>query len=322
MRREQMNPTSFHPEADRIEDQAAVWAARLRGGSMTDADRSLLANWLAGDPEHVAILARYRELSARLDLGFGAAADPRVTQRRRWRSVGVILAAAAAVVITALWFTGRPREFSTTIGERHLAALADGSRIELNAQTRLTVQFGRHERRVELTRGEALFTVAKDPERPFVVTTPAGVVRVTGTVFNVRAARDAHVEVTVLEGHVRVQPAAANEAASLVPGRQASLTSAHVDVHPLAGETTQDVIAWRQGQTVFSDTPLREVMERFAAYSTCAITVAPEVADLRIGGRYSLDDLDGVLGAMERALPVRVERGAAGAVTILPANAR
>jgi transmembrane sensor len=234
-------------------------------------------------------------------------------------------------VVIFLTLSSRPMAFATKIAERHIATLADGSRIELNAQTELTVELGRHERYVRLARGEALFSVAKDPARPFVVETRGGVVRVTGTIFNVRAARDnsggngpARVEVTVLEGHVRVHAAQApaTEDAALTLGQQASMTAERVDLHALAPDKLQDVVAWRKGEAVFDDTPLREVMERFAAYHPRAITVAADVADIRLGGRYSLDDLEGALEAIERALPVRVERGAAGAVKILASTAR
>ena len=223
-------PTS-HPEAERIEDEAAVWAARLRGGALTDADRALLQAWLERDPEHRWVLSRYRELSAELDGHFDGGAEPFVqqaTRRRHRRIVAGVLAAAAALAVLFIVLGARPQEFATRLAERHIATLADGSRIELNAQTRLTVKLTRHERHVRLLQGEALFTVAKDPLRPFVVDTPAGAVRVTGTVFNVRTSPAApghgegvRAEVTVLEGHVRVRPttAGAEDDTALVPGR-------------------------------------------------------------------------------------------------------
>src|SRR6185503_6672775 len=148
--------------------------------------------------------------------------------------------------------------------------LDDGSRIELNAQTHLEVDFSRHERHVRLLRGEALFIVAKDAARPFIVTTPSGTVRVTGTIFNVRAARPItgadRVEVTVLEGHVRVRPADAADDASLKVGSRAIVARDRIAVSTLAETAVQDVVAWRQGMAHFEDTPLQDVIERFGAY--------------------------------------------------------
>jgi transmembrane sensor len=77
-------------------------------------------------------------------------------------------------------------------------------------------------------------------------------------------------------------------------------------IRDLPEGAAQDVIAWRQGQVVFNDTPLGEVIKRFAAYHARTITVDAKAADLRLGGRYSLDDLDGLLESIETILPVRV----------------
>ena len=321
-----MNPMSREADFERIEDEASVWAARLHSGAMTDADREALAAWLEQDPERRWVLSRYRELTAQLDRQLGAGAEPPVeaefaVQRRRWRRWTMITAAAAAIVIMAVVLIGRPQEFATKTAERHLAALADGSRVELNARTVLTVDFGKAERRVRLAHGEALFSVAKDPARPFVVETPAGAVRVTGTVFNVRTATAERVEVTVLEGTVRVQPEhAAEKTATLTADKQALLGGESVDVHTLPTGGAQDVTAWRQGQAVFEDTPLADAIERFAAYHARTMSVDPAAADLRLGGRYSLDDLDGFLSELQRVLPVRMVLGEKGAVRIVPAR--
>ncbi|MBM3855188.1 MAG: DUF4880 domain-containing protein [Verrucomicrobia bacterium] len=315
--------TEVTHEAERIEEEASLWAARLRGGAMTDADRSRLADWLARDPEHGAVLARYRELAAQLDEHLDSGATERAGgARRRWWFAAVGLGAAAAITLAWIGWAARAREFSTATAERHVASLRDGTRVELNAQTKLAVDFTRGERRVRLARGEAFFVVAKEAARPFVVETPAGSVRVTGTAFNVRAATATRTEVTVLEGHVRVRPAVAGDDAALTSGRQAILSAERIEVRTLGDAAAQDAAAWRTGLGVFEDTPLRDALERFAAYHTRTVTVAPEVADLRLGGRYALDDLDGALEAIERTLAVRVERGAAGAVRIVAAGAR
>jgi ferric-dicitrate binding protein FerR (iron transport regulator) len=70
-----MSSTSHQVEIERIEDEAAIWAARLRGGGMTDADRARLAAWLERDPEHRCVLGRYRELCAGLDEQFGSVTE-------------------------------------------------------------------------------------------------------------------------------------------------------------------------------------------------------------------------------------------------------
>jgi transmembrane sensor len=118
---------------------------------------------------------------------------------------------------------------------------------------------------------------------------------------------------------VRAAGAAATDEA-VTPGRQAVISGGQVAVRPLPEGAAQDAMAWRQGQTVFDNTPLGEAIERFAAYHARTITVDPAVADLRLGGRYSLGDLDGLLESVESVLPVHVLREPDGTVQIAAAR--
>ena len=305
---------------DRLDEQASLWATRIEGG-LGDRDRAELAAWLAADERHRHALARYCALSVLLDARLGGVGR-RTAGWRRFRPVIAAAALAAAAVVALVTAPGlRPREFSTTTGERRTVMLDDGSTIELNARTSLLVDYHRRERRLTLARGEAWFRVEKDPARPFVVATPAGSIRVTGTQFDVRTGRQGRVEVTVLEGCVRLHaPGGAPAGEPAAAGSQALLAGGGVSVHPLPGGAARDAVAWRNGQTVFENTPLSEAVERFAAYDDRPVSVDPAVADLRLGGRFSLSDLDGLLDSVERVLPVRVHRDQGGAVRIAPAG--
>lgn len=316
-----------HAQLEQIEETAAQWAARLDGGGMTVQDHAALATWLDANPAHRRAFAGYCEISARLDehlethlaTAVDAAINAHTTNPRRRRMIGgVLLAAAAAVAIVFSWQPSASRDLATHLAERYVTTLADGSRVELNAQTEITVHFHARERRVRFTQGEALFNVAKDAVRPFVVESPAGHVRVTGTEFNLRAASSDEIEVTVLEGTVRVRPPGdAAAETSVAPDHQALVREGRVTLRPLPAGAAQDVVAWRQGQVIFEATPLRAAVERFAAYHARTIVVDPRAAELRIGGRYSLADLDGWLESLEGVLPVRISHGAGGAVRIL-----
>jgi transmembrane sensor len=234
--------------------------------------------------------------------------------------------AAAALAFGAFWFTHRPEEFSTQVAQRQHITLADGSHADLNARTRLSARMRGRDRHVRLEQGEAYFEVAKDPARPFYVETAAGTVRVTGTKFNVRTSPTGLLEVTVLEGSVNVATAvgaASRRAATgdadfhLKPQDQVTVTDDVASEQRLTASTTDDVIAWRDGKVAFDDTPLAVAAERFAAYNGRTVTVAPEAAGLRLGGRYTLDDFDRFLVSLEKALPVKALRGENGAVRIV-----
>lgn len=307
------------------QDAAALWAARIDGGGLSAAQRVELEAWLQRDPARRALLSAYCQLSVDLEgqLPAVVAGGPAASRRSRWHGLAVAAGLAAALAL-GIGLTTRPRQpdapatIATAPARRQTITLADGTRADLNAQTTLRVDFrDRAQRLVRLDHGEALFTVAKNPERPFVVETPGGRIRVTGTIFNLRADARGQLEVTVLEGSVEVAPHAATEPLCLLPGDQVRLADGRLFVRRGRPELTTDAAAWRDGQIVFDELPLGEAAARFAAYHGRAIEVAPEVAQLRLGGRYSLDDLDGFLAALARVLPVRVERGPNGATRVV-----
>src|SRR5271157_4025698 len=180
-----MSPTerSFDP----TEETASLWAARLDGGSLTESDRAELEAWLAGDPGRRALLEGFRKLSSDLDLlmpelvaagSFEMPARRQAARPRRspaWLAAGAF--AVAAVAVAAVWFGwtgGRAERLTAPVAQRRSFTLADGTRVELNANTSVTVESERAERRVQLADGEAFFEVTKDRARPFVVETPAG----------------------------------------------------------------------------------------------------------------------------------------------------
>jgi len=312
---------------EQIERQAALWTARLENGDISSAERFELEEWLRADPEHGYVLSRYRELHAGLAAQVPLLLDASevegvVAKATRWnriRRAGVpALAAAAALVVGAAIWWMLPTQVQTVSRERRAVVLEDGSRVELNAQTSLEVSIGRSIRRVKLVHGEALFQVTRDPARPFVVETPRGTVRVTGTVFNVRDNDAAAVEVTLLEGSVQLTPLEhPGIPVVLAPNEQAVIREEAITRSVLNPEEVQNLTAWRVGQVAFAAAPLREALARFASYHQGRITVDDSAAGLRVGGRYSLDDLDGFLAALEQALPVHVLRGEAGRIRIV-----
>jgi transmembrane sensor len=300
------NPSS---ESD-IEEQASLWAARLDGSTLSSSDRAELEAWLARDSARAELLSRYRDLSSDLaqvlpDLAAaGAIESPRVehrASRRAWSARWIAAAAlACAVVAAAVWYdTARPRpeSIATASSQRGSFTLSDGTRVELNANTSAQFQNGRSERRIRLAEGEAYFVVTKDKERPFFVETPAGTVRVTGTVFDVRVAATSELEVTVVEGTVQVRPggpdAEESESKVLHAGDQLTSLEGTAVVRALPAGAVDDALAWRRGLIVCKGMPLTEAVARFAHYNGIRITVTPGAASQTaggIGGIFGIDD--------------------------------
>ena len=318
----------FDPAAD---ERAALWAARLDGSSFSAEDRAELDAWLAASPTHRTLLSQYCQFSADLEqhlpalvesgaVSMPAIASPARRRLRSWRAlwVGGFLGAATAAVALTLHLSApdiESRNVATAVAQRQALTLSDGSRIELNAHTTLRVELARDERRVRLAQGQAFFAVSKDPKRPFIVETPSGSVRVTGTSFDVRTESAASLEVTVLEGSVQVRSGSAAPFA-LGAYDAISVTPAGAALESLSPNALADRLAWREGRVVFNDTPLRDALARFSRYHGRNLTAAPAVADLRIGGRFSLDDLDGFFTALEAIHPVQILRDPDGSIQV------
>lgn len=233
---------------------------------------------------------------------------------------------AAALALFAWLGAGGPETIVTGLAERRVAALEDGTRLHLNAQSEIELVPAAGDRRIRLLRGEAAIVAGHGAARPLRLETPAGTIRVTGARFNVRTLSSGGVEITVLAGNVTVRSGDTGAAGgggetAVVAGAQAVLSAAGVSVREI-GAAVHDVAAWREGQVVFDNATLREALERFGPYHRQPIVIDPAVADLPLGGRYRLDDLTGLLEAVARVLPVDVIRESDGRVRIGAAGQR
>jgi len=331
-----MNTVPSSPDP-RVDEQASLWAARLEGSVLSAQDRTALDAWLAENPSHRARLSEYCQFSADLEqhlpelVATGAVQMPTTRQpsSRRWAiklMIGSSLAAAAAVAF--LFFPSHVATQSTSVmsplAQRQTITLADGSRVELNAHTSLQIEIDQKNRHVRLADGEAFFSVAKDTARPFIVETPSGAVRVTGTVFNVRADTEASLEVTVVEGSVQVRAGtdATRAPVMLHPNEQLSAKGSAVEVAVLSAGDLNNALAWREGQIVFAGTPLREALARFARYHGRGITVDADAAQIPIGGRFGLDDLSGFFNVLENGFPLQVTHEVNGMIHVSRRNER
>jgi ferric-dicitrate binding protein FerR (iron transport regulator) len=237
----------------------------------------------------------------------------RLTKRRRRRRA--VRGAAALLIVafvTAFWVVPHVRDTDRIVtlpGQRQTLTLADGSRVDLNARTVLATDFRRGRRSVRLDRGEAFFVVAQRDGDPFIVETPDGAIRVTGTEFNVRLPGDGPAEVTLMEGTVVLEPtgrAPAVPSMTLKPGDRAAMAGVATTVRLLGAAELGRVMAWREGRIVFDGEPLAGAVARYAEFHGVTIEVAPAVAALRVGGSYPLHDLQEFFRAVESTHGVRV----------------
>jgi len=199
-----------------------------------------------------------------------------------------------------------------------------GTRIDLSAQTRLAVSLYRHERVVELSHGEALFTVTPDASRPFRVRTRGGEVEVVGTVFTV-SDRGGAISLAVEEGHVRFHPAPRDArwytlsrgGAPLDLRANTSISWRDGDVEPVRRIDPESVAAWRNGWLWFDNQRLDEALPAINAFRTRPLTTAsPAVNALRLTGRFRSADANSASALLEAILPLRAETRANGDVVL------
>lgn len=229
--------------SDAIFNEAADWLIEIRDGALEARDLIRFNAWLRRSPENIdayleaaaiweeipllaggmdidvdAIVEHARAQSNITEIGHYApqpAAETADARRkstsRRWSwpyaAAIALLAVLVSVLTLGLW-PASSELYSTAIGEQRSIVLADGSVVHLDARSAVRVELLEHERRVELLTGQAVFSVAKDQRRPFVVSSNNTRVRAVGTEFNVHKMRS-RMTVTVLEGKVAVVPNAA-----------------------------------------------------------------------------------------------------------------
>ncbi|WP_336512654.1 FecR family protein [Stutzerimonas stutzeri] len=197
-------------------------------------------------------------------------------------------------------------DYRTAVGERRLVELSDGSRAWLNSDTALSVDMSGRQRALRLHRGEALFEVAHDPQRPFVVRAAEREVRALGTRFDVNLlGRHMHVEVS--EGIVQVDGADAPPL-RLIAGQQVSLGE-EMPVATVQPLDPDDASAWRRGKLIFNQRPLGDVLAQIERYLPGRILITDDaLRQHRISGVADLDDPAALLASLDRLQSVRISR--------------
>ncbi len=339
-----------------VEEEAAVWVWRLDDPAATEETWGAFEQWLARDARHRAAYDELRKLWRSLDMLAAAENEEKIatltaaqvpqrkkagqtSARRRGRARRIAASAIAASLLLAalgvFWFRSSNEEqtLATAVGQQLSAKLADGSMVDLNTNTIIETKFQTRRRDVELRKGEALFKVAHDTQRPFYVHAGNTVVRAVGTEFNVRLRDRDEVEVTVAEGRVEVTSGdststitAPSDAAPAKPkphetmldvGQRLSSKDA-APVETINPVRLRNALAWREGAIVFDGERLSRAVEELNRYTDVRLVVTdPGIADLRIGGRFSATDVDDFLRALSRVLPVQTRRAPTGRVVYI-----
>lgn len=230
----------------------------------------------------------------------------------RWR-VAAAVAGAIATLATA-WqlspYGYQPGRYRTGIGEQRMVELKDQTRIDLDASTSLRVRYSADARLVQLTEGQAQFSVAKDPARPFRVQAGNHTIVALGTVFTVDYA-DREVHVAMMDGRVAVvadQAEFAEAPIELSAGQELRMKE-DGRANVISDADLEAATAWREGKVIFRGETLEQAVRRLNRYSRVRIEIAdPSLAAERISGVFAAGDTAGFVSAVQQYLPVAVER--------------
>jgi transmembrane sensor len=300
--------------------EASEWFARFDGDDITAEDRRRFHAWQQRSPKHgqafqqIVDLWHAPDFSSALSSPKPASSIPAparpLPRRLAWISGAV---AATLSAITLLWFLSGDlliilqSDYRTTTGQQRTVHLPDHSSMTLNTDTAVAVNLAGGTRHIHLLKGEALFRVSRDPDRPFTVEHQGNVVRVLGTEFVVREQQQT-ITVTVVRGSVEVSRANATASAALLTaGQQISAgpdglgTPRHVD--------PADLTAWTARRLTVINAPLSDVIEEIQRYHPGVVWIwNPAIGRIRVTGIYDLSDTMETLKVLADTLPIRMDR--------------
>lgn len=310
-----------------VRDEAAQWFVAFCEEEVDPRACQQFYDWLRRSPEHVRAYlrisafwedagdlgkhARHRadEIVERalaesnvvaLDETLKGRSSSSLPKRRGAWLIAVAASCLGATLLTGLLLNRAPSVYSTASGERRALTLTDGSTVDLNARSRIRIDYSSTGRDVALLEGQALFKVARDPARPFVVHSDGASVRAIGTQFDVNRSHGSMI-VTVIEGRVAVtndrrmdgrNPSAESAASTtvLVAAGERVVAGAHTLNTPQPVNATA-ATAWTAGKLVFEAVPLQEVLDEFNRYLPKPLIVAdPGLLGVHISGVFSVDE--------------------------------
>ena len=328
-------PETAAKTADDIEREASEWLMRVDRDGGPEVSRALAA-WLGAHPRHRAAFLRISTAWRRADAlrrladphedpdidllapdrppamesitePAGAETRAAVTPlrprmfARRWALPAAV--AVALIVTTGLGMSAwiarseqATQAYATGVGEFHRISLPDGSAVSLNTDTKIRVAYSSTERRVELLQGEAQFEVARDADRPFIVTANESHVSVVGTTFVVRRRSAGSLDVLVSEGRVAIDSAPQT---LISAGQMALIRDGRVMTRTVDDITRR--IAWTEGMLIFNGETLSEAVAEFNRYNRRQLVIAdPQIASKTLGGAFKATNPDRFATALEK----------------------
>ncbi|GLX79447.1 histidine kinase [Thalassotalea insulae] len=329
------NVVSLH-NGNTIDDEASLWLVRLDNGHLSEQSKKELKHWLAADKRHPAALKAMADIWDDMDevlnsLDDKHSAPESVTLWPILKPIFTPFALAASISFFAIFIwlltpgSVEKNSYATITGQQLDATFDDGSIIHLNTNSRIETEFSDEKRLIKLVKGEALFEVAHDPERPFIVYVGDRLVQAIGTKFVVHL-HAKNVQVTVTDGKVKMSKVNVDSKLADIK----AINTADIqkdDIYLAKGdnvfvaneqapiitqfkpENIERELSWLDGKLIFDNEELFDVIEEVNRYFNIKIVLKdPSLHHIRISGRFDLDDSDALIEALELSFNIQSQR--------------
>lgn len=317
-----------HP--DPVIDQALEWVLRRQAGEVS---QDALEAWLQESSDRSEALSRvlavYQCPALTVSSAQTASASrgpvtvirrSQPARARRFAHLSILLVASIVVAIVVPltnsdWLMDLRADYRTKAGEIVTIGLPDGSRLQMNSQTAVSLDFDNGSRHVQLLKGEAYFEVVHDAAHPFRVTAGHGTVTVTGTAFNV--AREKALDLVHLDsGRIKVsRDGVQSNTVAMSPGQTATIDEAEIAFLP--EDEGQQRLAWRKGWIQISAIPLRDALAQIERHTHLTVVTLPTVSlNTPVSGSFRIAEADAAIESVATAAGARIARLPGGIIFI------
>jgi transmembrane sensor len=327
-----MHPSDHSMAQHDVNELAIEWLVKLRSGNLSEHDARAFADWLAQDGAHAASFAKAEAFLSEMTVAVnlprpldgeikpdaltnaqGTMVIKPIASRKSWLAIPIALAAAWLVAVglvlpsqSDVW-DDLLSDYHTRTGEIRDVTLADGSHLQLNTNTAVSVRFSNHRRLVTLHHGQARFSVAKDAARPFEVEANSLTFRALGTVFDVYKQSHA-INVIVQEHAITARVREDNKTVTIQAGQQWRYQG-ELDLPQPVTINLAQASAWQQHRLFINDRPLSELIEEVGRYRLGRIYLADkQLNNLRVTGVFPLDNPDDIITSVRKVLGLQLTR--------------
>lgn len=305
-----------------IEQTAIFWLTKEKEG-LNPFEKKQLQNWLEENSLHKEayesnkqIRSAFQALPNEMQSQLKELAHEGVSKTKNLQNLKYI--GFAAMFLLSIGFASlKFYESTNPIYSQNLVSssqlkneqkLPDDSKIVLDTNSNLHINFYKNKRDVALKKGRAMFYVSKDKKRPFVIKTANTQIEVIGTSFEVSNIKE-FVTIKVKEGVVKVSQNTGNiiKTLSLLKKEETISLDKYGKVLNYGKIKTNQIANWEKGFFLFSKTPLKEAMKKFSRYTKLNVEFENEnVENTPITGKFSINEFNNFLKALPKIYPLKL----------------